>query len=547
MSILIEHIRHSIIGTQQCFNGPFGEKPLIYADYTASGRSLHFIEDTIQEHVLPWYANTHSESSLTGAHTTALREQARQTILKAVNSGVDDRLLFCESGATGAINKLIDILNISLPFDLNRQYKLLDQIPAQQRPVIFIGPYEHHSNELPWRESIADVVCIAQNQQGQIDLDVLEKSLLLYQERPLKIGSFSAASNVTGIKSDVKAVTTLLKKYDALACWDYAAAAPYTAIDMKNIDAVFISTHKFIGGPGTPGILILKQQLIQNSVPSTVGGGTVSFVSPNAHTYITDQQRREEGGTPAIVESIRAGLVFKLQQEVGIKEIDRRESSFIKRAISRLQQLATLEILGNTEVERMSIMSLRFRHQGLDLHYSYIVALFNDLFGIQLRGGCSCAGPYGHALLNIDEKKSDAIARQLQAGVMILRPGWVRLNFNYFIDEAEFQYLVRAIELIAEHAWRLLPFYQFDAKSSTWRYQGQTPTINSELFDVAFEEQRLMLPSRPLTNPNNLDDYLLLAEKELKRERRDAQRYELHLPQNCQSIRWFVLPQDVVI
>ena len=231
--------------------------------------------------------------------------------------------------------------------------------------MVFIGPYEHHSNELPWRESIADVVSIPLTECGQIDLGVLETQLHRYADRPLLLGSFSAASNVTGIKSDVQAVTGLLKQHGALAFWDYAAAAPYVGIDMNAsnpLDAVFISPHKFIGGPGTPGLLVVKKSIMHNSVPATVGGGTVVYVTPQNHRYIDDHERREEGGTPAIVESIRAGLVFKLQQEVGTDEIERRESEFVRRAVARFKACPDLEIMGNPDAERLSIMSLRFKH-----------------------------------------------------------------------------------------------------------------------------------------------------------------------------------------
>ena len=317
MTTLIERIRHSVIGSRAPISTPFGEKPLIYADYTASGRSLGFIEEFIGEQVLPFYANTHTETSFTGAQTTALREQARSIIRRAVNGGSDDQVIFCGAGATAAINKLIDIMNLRLPDDLSRRYDLASSIPPSERPVVFIGPYEHHSNELPWRESIAELVVTPLDGQGQIDSRALEARLLAYADRPLKIGSFSAASNVTGVKSDVAGISALLKKHGALAFWDYAAAAPYVGIDMNGdtpLDAVFISPHKFIGGPGTPGVLVAKKAIMQNRVPAVVGGGTVKYVTPVDHRYIEDHERREEGGTPGIVESIRAGLVFKLQQ-----------------------------------------------------------------------------------------------------------------------------------------------------------------------------------------------------------------------------------------
>ena len=314
----IERIRRSVIGDDAVLDGPFGPRRLVYADATASGRSLSFIEDAIRTRVLPLYANTHTEASATGRHTTALREDARRTIHRAVNGGVDDVVVFCGSGATAAVDKLIRLLDLD----------------GAERPVVFIGPYEHHSNELPWRESSADVVTIREDDHGRIDLDHLDDELSRHAHRALKIGSFSAASNVTGIISDVERIATLLRRHGALACFDYAAAGPYLPIDMAGKDAVFLSPHKFVGGPGTPGVLVAKRRLLRRRVPSVPGGGTVVFVSPTRHSYHPDPAVREEAGTPAIVESIRAGMVFALKDAVGAREIQRRESEFARRALA---------------------------------------------------------------------------------------------------------------------------------------------------------------------------------------------------------------------
>jgi selenocysteine lyase/cysteine desulfurase len=315
---LIAHVRNSVIGEDVMLPGPFGPRRLVYADYTASGRALSFIENYIRDRVLPLYANTHTEASATGRHTTALREDARRLIHRAVNGAEDDVVLFCGSGSTGAIDTLTRVL------DLGRS----------GRPVVFIGPYEHHSNELPWRESVADVVTIGEDADGRPDLEQLEHELRRHAGRALKIGSFSAASNVTGIITDVERTARLLHAHSALSFWDYATAGPYLPIDMAGKDAVFLSPHKFVGGPGTPGVLVVKRALLRNAVPSVPGGGTVLFVSPNGHAYHPDPEIREEGGTPAIVESIRAGLVFELKEEIGVEEIRRREQDFARRALA---------------------------------------------------------------------------------------------------------------------------------------------------------------------------------------------------------------------
>lgn len=547
---LISKIRESVIGERQLIQTSFGKKPLVYADYTASGRALTFIEDFISQQVLPFYANTHTETSYSGAQTTAYREQARESIRSAVNGAEDDQIIFTGAGATAAINKLIDILNLRLPAELNERYRLMDQIDPESRPVVFIGPYEHHSNEIPWRESIADVVVIPLTNLGKLDIAQLESKLEEYSDRSLKIGSFSAASNVTGLKTEVDQVTALLHRHGAVSFWDYAAAAPYVEINMNpepalsSKDAVFISPHKFVGGPGTPGILIVKKQLLQNSVPAIPGGGTVMYVTPEDHQYIEDHERREEGGTPAIVESIRAGLVFQLQQKVGTERIESLEKGFKQRALSRWKQHANIEILGNSDEESLSIFSLRLKHQGKDLHYSYVVALFNDLFGIQARGGCSCAGPYGHDLLGMDMSYSRALERELNNGYIVLRPGWVRLNFNYFIDDSTFDYLLSAVELIASHGWRLLPYYQFDADSGTWRFQERKMELSAGLdaFVTSGESGKPEHATR-----TELESYLLAAREQLLKVDRTEVRYGVDLPARVNKLRWFVLPQEIIL
>ena len=547
MSLLIERIRKAVIGQRQPIATPFGDKPLVYADYTASGRSLDFVEDYIREQVLPYYANTHTETSFTGAHSTALREAARKQVRNAVNGGNDDKVIFCGSGATAAINKLIDVMNLRLPAELNARCQLSAQLPEQERPVVFIGPYEHHSNELPWRESIADLEVIPLDAKGGIDLAALESALGRHAHRSLLIGSFSAASNVTGIKSDVAAVTRLLRAHGALAFWDYAAAGPYVAIDMNGaypLDAVFLSPHKFVGGPGTPGILVAKSALFRNRVPAMVGGGTVTYVTPMDHVYSTDIERREEGGTPAIVESIRAGLVFSLQQAVGTDTIQARESALAERAMARLRACPNIEVLGSHDAPRLPIFSLRFRHGERDLHYGFVVALLNDLFGIQARGGCSCAGPYAHALLGLDMAYSKQLEAAITAGASLLRPGWVRLNFNYFIDDEEFEYLLRALELVAEHGWRLLSLYQVDPAHGVWRVQGHGGEVRP---DPLADKSWLQRPAAATRQaPLSLTAQLELAERELARAACPAAPSTLKLAPAHEQLRWFVLPQEVV-
>lgn len=544
MQALLSKIRESVIGANAPIHTAFGEKPLIYADYTASGRSLSFIEQFIIDKVSPWYANTHTETSFSGAQTSKLREQAREEIRRAVNGTPDDKVIFCGAGATAAIDKMMHVLGIRRSLASAHGSKVTESALQNKKPIVFVGPYEHHSNELPWRESNAEVVCIPLTSCGQINIAILQQKLAQYSERTLKIGSFSAASNVTGICSDVPAITALLKQNNALSFWDYAAAAPYVKIDMNGawpIDAVFISPHKFVGGPGTPGVLVVKQHVMRNSVPAVVGGGTVSYVTPTKHVFISNIERKEEGGTPAIIESIRAGLVFKLQQQVGIELIETLEQKMVNSAMTFFDAVDNIEVLGSTTAKRLSIFSLRFKHKGKDLHYGFVTALLNDLFGIQARGGCSCAGPYGHTLLDMDYHYSEKIEQQISQGNMALRPGWVRLNFNYFINEEEFHYMLQALKLVAEHGWRLLPYYKLDRSTWSWKYQGNAAVLPHSLHDFL-----PMQTTADLQKPLQPDYAALLnsAEQEMLKSRAQEQHFPISLSQSAEQLRWFALPQD---
>ncbi|HPD92807.1 MAG: aminotransferase class V-fold PLP-dependent enzyme [Rhodobacter sp.] len=451
-----ETIRAGIIGDGIPVPGPFGPHPLVYADYVASGRALMQVEDFMRDQVLPWYANTHTETSHCGAVTTALREAARAEIALGTGATAEHAVIFAGSGATAGLNRLVHLLGV-------------DQAVARgTRPVVILGPYEHHSNLLPWRESGAEVIELTESPTGGPDLHHLRQILDQTEGRALRIGAFSAASNVTGILTDTVAVTRMLRARGVLCVWDYACAAPYTAIDMAPgtdhaKDAVVFSAHKFLGGPGASGVLVLRRDAIRATTPSQPGGGTVRFVSPWGQDYAQDPVAREEAGTPNILGDIRAGLAMAVKRAAGQAFLDRRHAELTARARVAWAANPAIEVLGLPGADRLPIFSLRIRDpRGGWLHPHLVTRMLSDGWGIQARGGCACAGPYGHRLMGIDRARSDQLRGAILAGDETVKPGWTRLNLSAFLTEAKTDFLIGAVDSLARAPYPLADAYGID-------------------------------------------------------------------------------------
>jgi selenocysteine lyase/cysteine desulfurase len=478
----LDRLRAGVVGQGTLLEGPEGPRPLRYFDFIASGRFHREVEDELNERVLPFMANTHTESNATGRLMTEYYERSFGRIAAYVGASKDDVVIPVGSGSTGAINRLINVLGLRVPDQLEERYGLTATIPGGDRPVIFRSMMEHHSNDIAWRETIGESVYVEFDADGRISLDDLDAKLGAYAGRRLKIGTFSAASNVTGILNDVHGLARVLHRHGALAFFDYAAAGPYVAVDMHpagdpdaSADALFFSVHKFLGGPRSPGILVANRKLFTNRVPAEPGGGTVLYTSPWDHRFLSSIAMRETGGTPPIVQSIQAGLAFDLKAAVGEERIFRIEQEYLSRALKEWEGKPGLFILGNTRTRRLGVLSVIFR----DLHHNLAAALLNDLFGIQVRAGCMCAGPYGHLLLHIDEGHSKEIRHRLDEGHIGEKPGWVRISFSPTVTEEEFQALLEGVEHLRLHGKRYLDRYLLSDTTGEWTRRAAGPAAGA--------------------------------------------------------------------
>jgi selenocysteine lyase/cysteine desulfurase len=488
-------VRESIIGGDTFIETPFGRRRLTYADHTASGRAVTIIEDEMRQ-VLELYGNTHTEDDATGSITSERLKDAEALIKKLVRAGPEDKLITVGAGTTAAVHQLQQILGIYLPpagrdffvsllrshFTPSEFNALMERL-RKSRPVVFVGPYEHHSNEVSWRECYAEVVEIDLTTDGLLDLkDLREKVGDPQYSGRRKIGAFSAASNVSGVMTPVYDVAQILHDNAALAFFDFAAAAPYVQMDMHRdersyFDALYFSPHKFLGGPGSCGVLVFHEGIYRKDLPPTVGaGGTVDFVGFDGQAYSTDIEVREKPGTPGILQTLRAALAMELKEMLGPERIAAYESGLTRRVHAALAAHPCIELVGGVGPEsRLPIFSFNVRVGSSWLHPRFVTTLLNDLFGIQSRAGCSCAAPYGHRVLHIDERKSQELRRSIACGNVGLKPGWARVNFHFLHTEEEVDFICRSILFVAEHGKKFLPLYLFDIHSGSWRHRDFLP------------------------------------------------------------------------
>ena len=464
--------RNNIIGIEQSFDSPLGKKKILYADWIASGRLYRPIEQKIQTEFGPFVANTHTETSETGSLMTKAYQLSHQIIKQHVHAGPSDVIITAGFGLTTVINKFQRILGLKMCGKVSGN----SCIREREKPVVFISHMEHHSNQTSWYETIADVVIIEPDENLLIKPDNLRKSLEKYKDRPFKIGSFTACSNVTGIRTPYYELAKIMHEYGGVAFIDFAASAPYDEINMHpddpmmKLDAVMFSPHKFLGGPGSSGVLVFDQSMYHNPVPDHPGGGTVDWTNPwGKYKYVDNIEAREDGGTPGFLQSIKTALCFQLKDQMGITNIRSREEELLQLAFDGLDDIPEVKILANNERDRLGIIS--FYVPGI--HYNLLVQLLNDKYGIQIRGGCACAGTYGHFLLEVSAERSSEITDQINLGDLSEKPGWVRWSLHPTMTNEEVNIFIDGLKDIIEQIEFYKKDYEAVPRTNTFRHKNE--------------------------------------------------------------------------
>ena len=467
MEAYFEPFRNNVVGLNQYFDSPYGKKKIIYADWTASGRLYRPIEEKLLNEIGPYVANIHTETSITGSVMTHAYHDAREIIKKHVNASKDDVLITEGSGMTGAINKFQRILGIKL----NENLKEHTKVPEEKRPIVFVSHMEHHSNQTSWLETIAKVVVIPSNPEGLPSLEALQNLLEEYQQVPIKIAAVTGCSNVTGIRTNYHQIAKIMHQNNGLCFVDFACSAPYVKINMhpenedEYLDAITFSPHKFLGGPGTSGVLIFNKKLYKNLVPDNPGGGTVSYTNPwGDHDYIDDIETREDGGTPGFLQAIKIALSIELKEKMGVQNILDREHELTDIIFKKLATIANLKILAPNHTDRLGVISFYIE----DAHYNLVVKLLNDRFGIQTRGGCSCAGTYGYYLLNVDQTTSKSIELKILEGCLIERPGWIRMSIHPIMTNEEIEFICDSIKEVANNFKKWAADYTYNPSKNEY-------------------------------------------------------------------------------
>lgn len=483
MSNLEEHFkpfRENTIGYNSTFTSPYGKQKLVYADWIASGRLYAPIEKKISQVFGPLVGNTHSESSETGTSMTHSYHEAQRIIKTHCNAGKDDVIITAGSGMTRMVVKLQRLLGLKVPEQLSDFLT----IPDELRPIVFVTHMEHHSNQTTWLETIADVVVLPPNDEGLVDTNYLAIELEKHKNRKLKIGAFTACSNVTGIETPYHQLAKIMHKHEGYAFIDLACSAPYVRVDMhpkdpeEKLDAIFFSPHKFLGGPGSSGVLIFDSKLYQNEVPDLPGGGTVDWTNPwGQHKFVSNIELREDGGTPAFLQAIRAALVIKLKQEMGVEKMREREEELVKIAFEEMRKIPGLHILADNVEERLGAISFYVD----DIHYNLIVKLLNDRYGIQTRGGCSCAGTYGHYLLHVDPEHSKRISDKINSGDLSEKPGWVRMSIHPTMTNEEIFYIINAIKEIVDNINDWQSDYDYDIHKNEFSHKSYNGNLSAQI------------------------------------------------------------------
>lgn len=456
-----EQFRVSTVGYNQSFTTCMGVKELLYADWAASGRLYLPVEERLTNVFGPLVGNTHSESSTTGCAMTRAYKAARDIIKRHVNADEEDILICTGSGMTAAVNKLQRILSLRIPECMKQN----NNNPENCRPVVILTHMEHHSNQISWLETASDVVCIEPQRNGLVDLDNLREIFKKYKDRKIKIGSFTACSNVTGIIPPYHKMARIMHENDGVCFVDFSASAPYVDINMhpadpmEKLDGIFFSPHKFLGGPGTPGILIFNSRLYPNLTPDCPGGGTVKWTNPwGEHRYYSHPEMREDGGTPGFMQTIKAALCIELKNKMGVHNIQNREKELLNILMPALSSIDRVHILHENIKDRLGIVSFHMEN----IHYNLLVKILNDYYGIQTRGGCSCAGTYGHYLFNINRDLSKKICDRIDMGDMSLKPGWVRISIHPIMTDKEVYTICSAVYEISRNIERLKKEYTFN-------------------------------------------------------------------------------------